>query len=316
MKDRLETVKLFSEKTSDVGNGVLVSIVNRNRGPFDYFMLYGNDSIKQETTKIILERIPRIRPFHFTYLSPLLINEKSDAYYNAMSLLLKKSDKIYEFNRNVIEDYIIPEMARVAKKMPSPYQSDLDSLVLKAQKAGLLKGDLSTNQHYQLAIDYTDQIKISDFLKNISVIFSYKSTHYAMGHLATYDTPPYSEMMEKYMIAAITDIADFYTDTYLYRDYTGKPNYALFLGNEKEGFVIKITDTKNADFDHDAVSLLFNTVLKYKNINKRFTFNNNEDKHRYEVVYAAPNSLKMFLTAVGKDISELEKELSKLMYTY
>ena len=386
MKDRLATINHFSENSDVRGNDVLLSGLNSfsSRRPFDYFMLYGNDSIKRETIKIILNRIPKIGPYYFKNLAPLLINENSEAYYKAMHLFRTNIDTIQSkpkrkaYKQDYIK-YVAPEMARVGgvkivddvlntvdyifktnksyyvqqhfrndvktvfvalfrfhkieqalinkistrlKKQginlkeliqnntTTIYQLDLDSLVAKAKKSDLLKNNLSKNQRFQIAIDYTYSYNIepSSFLKNIPVIFSYKSTHFASGHLVTYRTPPYDDMMNKFMAAAITDIPDFYTATYLRKDRYGDPIYALYLGNKYEGFVLETTDTEDSHFNHEAVYLLFNTVLKHKNIEKRFSFKANESKYRYEVTYAKPNAVESFLNSIGKTIVDIKYE--------
>ncbi|WP_179376045.1 hypothetical protein [Winogradskyella wichelsiae] len=387
MKDRLATVKYFSDNSSDSGDDVLIYGLNlfKSKGPFDYFITYGNDSIKQETKKIILDRIPRMGVYSFPDYAPFFIDDTSDTYYNTLQQLRKDIDtiQIKRVQLARLEDYIqyvAPEMTRlkglehideilettgyvlknltrshlidnfkedveptfrnlfrfneideITKKNISnrlrklkidldailenkkryTLQLDLDLFVNKAKQAGLLKEDLSINQRYAIARDYcsfgdTYAININDFLKTIPVIFTYKSSHFGSGHLTTYRTPDYDSIMDKFMIAALADIPDFYTETYLYKSSNGVPYYALFLGNKDEGYVIELKDKELSDFNHEAVSLLFNTVLKLKNIDKQFSTKLNEPEHKYEVIYEKPGVLKIFLNSVNHTINDLD----------
>lgn len=376
MKDRLPTVKYFSEKSNNTANDILTSSSNSfsYSSPLNYFMLYGNDSIQKETIKIIIQRIPRISPYDFSEYAPFLVNENSNSYYTALTLLQKNIDTIQDRKKHMFNlvnylNYVAPEVARVGgkravssllktidfifkneselyvseyfnkdletvfillykfhkidpkthKKISNQlkkygidineliqnntlinYQLDLNTLVAKAKRYGLLTTNLSKNQAYQIARDYvmsSYNIKISDFLKNISVTFSFESTHFGSGHLVAYSTPNYDGIMDKHMIAALADIPNYYTESYLYKTNAETPNYALFLGDEKEGFVINTTDKTLADFDYKAVSHLFNALLKHKNIEKRFTIKENTAQKRYEVVYAKPNALDSFISS-------------------
>jgi len=108
------------------------------------------------------------------------------------------------------------------------------------------------------------------------------------------------------MVTALIDLPDFYTETYLRKDSYGDPYNVLFLGNKEEGFVIKLKDKEAKDYNHEAIYYLFNTVLKHKNIEKQFTYKENESEHRYEVVYEKPNAINTFLKAAGYSKSDLD----------
>ena len=365
MKDRLATIKTFAEKSGSNQLYILISLIEgyKYRAPLDYFMCYGTDSIKKETTKILIKLIKNGETYNIGRIMPLLADNSSEEYYRAL-----KQNKRLDRNMTVVapelarlggvkamedilntidylsdkylrKEYLIEDLELIfnnlyrfhkidnktkayhnkrlakynldvdlllAKNKKLVYQLDIDMLEEKALKLGLLTKKLTKNQRFQIAESAISKgITARNFLKNIHVIFSYKSTHYASGHLVVYSTPDYSGIMEQFMIALSTDLPNYFTATRLYKDSGYTPHNYLFLTNGQEGFVLKTKDKDEKDYDHKAVSLLFETVLKHHSIDKQFIIKKDKSLPQYNVFYGNEEKIKQFLKLFNTTMDDI-----------
>jgi len=364
-----KVLRLFAKDTMGISN--FISITKTERA-IDYLIDNVTPEVHEEIKQLLFKRLANGIPNDITYIAPLLLEEKSDSYYNSLLQLYEKS-KNNDFLRTDYYYSILPQVVRLGGKKAIPFifecfndeletalrkenvirhmailmglleryhdltpeiikdiekrmkksgtmsqfynfkenpekvisdKAEINAIIKKAQNSDLLPLEITKGLKRLLTISYCENnygLEIANFLEIIKVKFDYNASPYSGSSHFLNKSAGYSKIMKKFMEASQADLSTFYQDEYLRYNSNGDSNFALFLGNELEGYVIKLDKNKLLDENHLAIPALFNAVLKQKNSMKQFTVKKDSTTYKSGakiVRYEKEGSIKMFAASV------------------
>ncbi len=195
------------------------------------------------------------------------------------------------------------------KHITTPYKTpkirselNLEKIILLAKSYNLISEKELDKIKYEILYSYylkNSRIDKDELLKVVGVAFNYNSSPYVgSGHFLN-KSAGYTKIMETFMSISRCDLPSYIVDKHLRFDANKNPDFALFLGNDSVGYVIKLNPNMLLDTNHLAIKKIFNKALLDIKSKKRFTIKT-EDRHNNKVTYQVNDNINSFLEKVDK----------------
>ncbi len=226
-----------------------------------------------------------------------------------MESILARLEHFHDIDNDLIK--IITEQTKKSKilfalydfkKNPVKVSSDKEqiiNIIKKAQANNLLPLNIPKRLQYRIISNYCNNyynIDTEEFLEIIKATFKYNSSSFTGSSHFVDKSRGYRTIMEKFMITSQSDLPNFYAG----QNLRHTENFSLFLGSQKEGYVIKVNGEEFLNKNHIAISELFNHVLKENKIGKQFSVKNlsKQKEHEMFVSYQNLNQIDNFLKSI------------------
>ncbi|WP_103863782.1 hypothetical protein [Aquimarina sp. I32.4] len=119
IEERLPKIQSLLTKGKNIWISNFVAL-SESECVFDHLMINGTAEIQQKIKHTLIKKLYDGTPNDFSYIAPLLLDEKSDAYYNAL-LQMYSNVKENDFMRTDYYYSVLPELARVGGKKAIPF---------------------------------------------------------------------------------------------------------------------------------------------------------------------------------------------------